>query len=45
MNHSKSLVLKTKQATIFDLGKIHKALCIIDATNIALLLSCKSSRI
>lgn len=39
MNHSKSLVLKTKQATIFDLGKIHKALCVIDATNIALLLN------
>lgn len=38
MNNSKSIILKTKQHTIFDLGKIHKALCVIDAENVAKLL-------
>ena len=39
MNHSKSLVLKPNKLQFLTLGKIHKALCIIDATNIALLLN------
>lgn len=38
MSNSKSIILKTKQYAIFDLGKIHKALCVIDAENVAKLL-------
>lgn len=39
MRNSNSIVLKTRHSTVFNLGKIQKALCIIDAENIAKLLN------
>ena len=39
MTETKSLILKTRCFTIFNLGKINKVLCVIDAENIYKLLS------
>lgn len=38
MSNENSIVLKTKHSTVFDLGKLKKVLCIIDAENMSKLL-------
>lgn len=38
MSNHNSIVLKTRHSAIFDLGKIKKAICVIDAENVAKLL-------
>lgn len=38
MSKDNSIVLKTRYSTVFDLGKLKKALCIIDSENVSKLL-------
>ena len=38
MSNHDSIVLKTRHSAVFDLGKVKKAICIIDAENVAKLL-------